>query len=907
MRSVLARLTSLWRNLVHRGRVERDLDDEMRTTLTLLVDEHLAAGVAPEEAERRARATLGAVEPVKEHVRDVRAGAQVEAVTKDVLYALRMLLANPGFTLVAVLSLGVGIGANSALFAVADALVWRTLPVPAPDQLHAVRIDSPLPAPQRFSSPLVDDLRRALPDPNGLAAMSRVARGRIEIDGGEPEPASIQLVSGDYFHVFGVPAALGRTISADDDSPGRARPVAVVSQAFWRRRLGSRPDILGRELTFNGAKVTLVGVAADGFAGPWLESPVDAWVPTAMQVDLHYAQNFSAESDTDPNQPWRTQRGISWLELVLRASRPDGAEAAALNAAFRPQLLESASHTMDDQQRRRFLGRRLVLQPYAHGSSNLRDRFRAPMFALMAMTAVLLLIACANTANLLLARASSRQREMAVRLSIGASRGRVIRQLLTESLMLGLVAAVVGVALAPIASDVLVRMTMGVDAGPLPFAVGIDGRVLAYTAALSLLTSTLFGLAPAWRATDLTVADALKSTSRNVQGGGRGRLTRALVVAQVALSLLLVVGAGLFLRSLQNLAALPLGFASEHVVSASIDPVLGGYRPGHLDALHARLIASAERLPGVQSASVAMCGLLSNCRSSTGGVHIEGYETQPGEDVTIQENYVGPKYFETVGMTLVEGRTFLERERTHPETVAIINEAAARRYFEGRSPIGRRFGEDQATIEIVGVVRDARVNTVREVVPPMAFYPLEPAIVTSTLDVRASGDPRALVESLRKAITAVDPRLPVERISVLADRAGTSLRQERLIARLTTVLGALALGLACLGLYGVLSYGVKQRTAELGIRFALGASRPAVLWAVLRESLVLVLAGAAIGVPLVLAMSQAIGALLYDVSARNPFTLAVSVGVLLVVGASAGYLPAWRASRIDPLIALRND
>lgn len=907
MPAVIARLASLWRNLVHRDRVERELDDELRATLAILVDEKVQAGVSREEATRQARVALGTIEPVKEQVRDARSGAQVETLLKDVRYAVRMLAAHPGFTVVAVLSLAIGIGANSAMFAVANALVWRSLPVPAPEQLHTVRIDSPLPAPQRFSYPLVENMRRSLPNVHGLAAMSRVARGRVEIDGGEPEPAVFQLVSGDFFSVFDVTATIGRSLTPDDDRTIGAHPVTVLSHAFWRRRLASRPDIVGRELIFNGARFTVVGVAAEGFNGAWLENPVDAWMPTAMQADLRYGQNFSSESDAEPNKPWRTQRGISWLELVLRAPRSDGREGAALNAAYRSNLLEDASHTNDEQQRRRLLGQRLVLQPYAHGASNLRDRFRAPMFALMAMTAVLLLIACANTANLLLARSSSRQREMAVRLSIGASRGRVIRQLLTESLILGILAAAIGLAIAPLTSDLLVRTTIGVASGPLPFAVGVDGRVLAYTVALSLLTSTLFGLAPAWRATDLTLADALKSSARSVQRGGRGRLTRGLVVVQVALSLLLVVGAGLFLRSLQNLTTLPLGFASEHVVSASINPILGGYQPGGLDALQRRLVERAERLPSVQSASVAMCGLLSNCRSATGGVHIEGYEPQPGEDVTIQENYVGPKYFETVGMTLVEGRTFEERERTHPETVAVINETAARRYFKGRSPIGRRFGEDTPNIEIVGVVRDARVNTVREAATPMAFYPLEPAIVTGTLEVRATGDPRGLVESLRKAIAGVDPRLPVDRIVVLADQAGTTLRQERLIARLTTVLGVLALGLACLGLYGVLSYGVKQRTPELGIRFALGASRPAVLWTVLRESLLLVLAGVAIGLPLVLGLSQTVGALLYDVSASNPLTLAVSVVVLLAVGASAGYLPAWRASRVDPLTALRND
>jgi predicted permease len=450
-------------------------------------------------------------------------------------------------------------------------------------------------------------------------------------------------------------------------------------------------------------------------------------------------------------------------------------------------------------------------------------------------------------------------------------------------------------------------MTIGVDSGPLPFSVGVDARVLAFTVLLSLLTSVLFGLAPAWRATDLTLADALKSTARSVHRGGRSRLSRSLVVVQVALSLLLVVGAGLFLRSLQNLVALPLGFQPDHVVSARILPRGGGYDHGRLPDLYRRLIESAEAIPGVQSASLAMCGLMTGCRSNVGGLTISGYESQPGEQVTLQENYVDAKYFETVGMRLTAGRNFEERDVTPTETVAIINEAAARRYFENRSPIGQHFGEEKANIEIVGVVADARVNAVREAVTPMAYYPLPPDLFAGALDVRTAGDPRAMVDALRKAIARVDPNLPIERVTMLTDQAGSTLRQERLIARLTTVLGVLALGLACLGLYGVMSYAVKQRTSELGIRFALGASRARVLWTVLRESLVLIAVGVGIGLPLVLAAAQIVGTMLFDVSPSNPATLAAAILLLLGVGALSGYLPAWRASRVDPLTALRHE
>jgi predicted permease len=915
---LLSRLSSLWRNLVHRDRVDRDLDDELGAMVSLLADENAGAGMTPDQARREARLALGGVESVKQRVRDARAGAGIDTLLNDVRYAFRMLAANPGFTVVVVLSLAAGIGANSAMFSVANALVWRSLPVPSPDQLHVARIQARLPVAQRFSYPMFESLREGFADPRGLAAMSRVARIRTHIvNGGDPEATSVQLVSGDYFRVFQVGPAVGRLFTPDDNRLVGGHPVAVLSHAFWRRRFDRSMDIVGRELTLNGARFTIIGVSAEGFAGTWLESPIDIWIPIAMQADVRYAQNVTA-GGADLSQPWMPQAGIQWLEIALRAPRPDGAEAAALNAVVRPRLLEAADRIRDERQRALFLDRRLVLEPFARGSSLLRDRFGSPLFALMAMAGVLWSIACANTANLLLARATNRRREMAVRLAIGASRGRVIRQLLTESLILGVLAAAVGLAVAPLAGELLVRMTIGANTGPLPFAVGVDARVLVFTAMLAVITSLLFGLAPAWRATDLAqhgstsgqpadvgLADALKSTARSVHRGGRARLTRSLVVAQVALSLVLIVGAGLFLRSLHNLVALPLGFEADHIVSAAITPRLGNYDVAQLPALHRRLVEHVEALPGVRSAAVAMCGLMTGCRSVTDGLVFTGYESQPGEQVALQENFVSAGYFDTVGMRIVAGRTFNQLDVDG--TVAIINEAAANRYFSGRSPIGQRFGEDKPTIEIVGVVSDARVNSVRDAAIPMAFFPMAPGVFAGTLEVRTAGDARPLVDSLRKAIAEVDPNLPVERVTVMVEQAGTTLLQDRSLARLTTVLGGFALALACLGLYGVMAYGVKQRTSELGIRFALGASRLRVLLTVLGESLVLVTIGIGAGLPLVLGASRAIGTMLYDVSATNVPTVVLSGLLLLIVGASSAYLPAWRASRVDPLTALRHE
>jgi predicted permease len=817
-----------------------------------------------------------------------------------------MLRANPGFTLVVVLSLAAGIGANSAIFSVANALLFRTLPVPEPHQLHTVVYRSRLPFAPRVSYPFFEKLRAGFPKPDGLAAMSRVVGMRMAFGSEEPQSARGQLVSGEYFGVLGLKAQLGRLLTAGDNREMGRHPVAVVSDGFWRQRLNASPDAIGKEVTLNTTRFTIVGVAPPGFIGVWLESPVDAWIPLMMQADVKYVQNFSA-SDADMLKPWIPQDGLRWLELVLRANRPDGQEAAALNAVFRPLLLQEADRIEDPQERKLTLDRSLALEPFAHGSSTLRAQFRTPLFALMAMVALLLLIACANTANLLLARAASRQREMAVRLSIGAGRARVMSQLLIESLLLGTLAAAVGLAIAPLASELLVRMTIGVSTGPLPFPVGVDMRVLGFTAIVTVLTSILFGFAPAWRATDLSLSEALKAGGRSVHSGARMSLSKMLVVAQVALSLLLAVGAGLFLRSFGNLSSLPLGY-EQHVIWASINPSIGGYQLAELPSLYQRIIERVEALPGVDSATVAMCGLMTGCRSSADGVVITGYTSQPGEQVVVQENRVGPRYFHTVGMQIASGRDFDARDIGNDAPIAIINEAMARKYFKDRNPIGERFGSDKPDVEIVGVVRDARVNTVREAAAPMAFYLLDstPGFV-GTMHVRASGDPEATAEAIRKALRESEPKLPVSRVTTITELASDTLRQDRLIARLTTVLGALALGLACLGIYGVMSYAVKQRTAELGIRFALGAPRARVLWMVFRESLLLMIAGVGIGVPLVIAVSRLIRTLLFDVSPSDPVIVAGGMVLLLAVGAAASYLPAWRASRVDPLTALRTD
>ena len=903
---MLARLRSLWRNLIQRDTVDRDLDDEVRAVFDILVDEKVRGGLSLEQARRAATIELGRQHAITQQVREERAGATLDAVIKDVRYGARMLRANPGFTFVVVLSLAAGIGANSAIFSIANAMLLRTLPIPEPENVHVMRFESRLATTPRASFQFFDRLRAGYPERDGLAGMSRVARMRLPGDGGEPQSAAVQLVTGEFFGVLRTVPQLGRMLTPDDNRTMGAHPVTVISDAFWRRRFNAAADAVGRDITFNGVRFTIVGVGPPGFSGVWLESPVDAWIPVMMQFDVKYTQNFSAEN-ADMLAPWIPQDGLRWLDVLARSSQPQQAE-AALNATFRPLLLEQVDSITDVQQRAMTLDRRIVLRPFGMGFSNLREQFRTPLYALLGMMALLLLIACANTANLLLARATSRQREMAVRLSIGASRARIIGQLLIESVLLGALAALVGLAIAPLVSELLVRMTIGVETGPLPFSVGVDARVVLFTAAVTLLTSFLFGFAPAWRATDLSLSNALKSSGRSTHQGAKLSLSKMLVVGQVALSLALAVGAGLFARSFNNLITQPLGI-EEQVLSVAISPSIGGYKVEELPSLYQRIIERVAAIPGVESATIAMCGVMTGCRSNSDGIQIAGYNPQPGEQVMFQENRVGPGYFTTVGMQMAAGRNFEAREIGSDAKIAIINETMARRYFKGRDPVGQRFGYDKPDeLEIIGVVKDARVNTVREDVPPMVFFPLDstPSYV-GTMQVRAAGDPALAGAAIRRALNELEPRLPVSSVTTIATLAANTLRQERLIARLTTVVGVLALALASLGLYGLMAYAVKQRTAELGLRFALGAPRARVLWMVFRESLMLVGAGLLIGVPIVLVASRLLGPMLFDVNPNDPVVIAIAMVVLVAVGAWSGYLPAWRASRVDPLVALRED
>ena len=864
--------------------------DEYGRELTLVfVDRYRHAAGRWDRARVWIEALAGVlVEAPREHGRMIR---------HDLGDAWRSLRQHALVTLTIVVTLALGIGANTALFSVLHATV-RSLPVRDADHLFTVNDRAHLakgPEGARLSGPMFDRLRQAAPRDVSVAAMSRGVARAYTRAADEPvtTPASLQLVSSSFFSVLGVPPALGRTWSDDSNASIAQEPEAVVSYGYWQRRLGGSPGVIGRSLTINGMPFTIVGVAPRGFAGVWLETPVEIWVPLTLQPAVKYTQSFSADG-ADLERPWLPQSQIWWLYVIVRS--PPHQVGSAIGA-FNASVTDLA---------RRDVG--LVLEPFARGLSRFRQQFSVPLFALTMMAALVLVIACANVANLLLARAAGRQREIAVRLALGAGRGRVLQQLLTESVLLVAMAAAAAILVAGWAGGLLVRTATAATDGPAPFATPIDLRVLGFTVALAFGSVLLFGLAPAWRATRLDLLTALRTGGRGTTGNIAARPARVLVILQVSLSLVLVTATGLFVRSFQNLLDVDLGVERVRQLSVSIDPRLSGVPSQELPGMYQRILDAVVVVPGVQSASLAMCGLQSHCALED-GFTVEGYRPRVNEDVAFRVNAVTTGYFSTVGMPIIAGRAPNESDLATAPKVAVVNRTLAATYFPHGHAIGRRFGLGTPDIEIVGIVEDSRVlSNIKDAAVPMVFVPLSQRPVTPrSLDVRTTMDPRQVIAPLRQAIAAAAPALPTEAILTMDERIRSSLGQQRLVMFLTSGFGALALGLAGFGLFGVLSHAVARRTPEFGLRMALGASQTHVLRGVLREAMSLILCGVLLGLPVVVLGGNVVATLFFGVSPHDWATLVTAVIVLVGVGSMCSAIPALRAARVDPIVALREE
>jgi predicted permease len=831
----------------------------------------------------------------------------MNAIIQDLRYAMRQLRKSPGFTAVAVVTLALGIGANTGIFTLVNAVLLKSLPVPSPEQLFLVRQRDRFAEQTRVSYPLYDRMLKAMPPAASLTAMTRVSDFYVGVEGSQPEITKGQLVSGNYFQAFETYPSLGRLLTPEDNRIIDGHPVAVISYGCWERRFGAAANVIGRELMVNGARFTVIGVAARDFFGIEPGKSPDFWLPLMMQSSLHYAQHYSKSASADPDKPWVLQDDITWLDLMVRATDRSklGNVAGVLNQLFSQDPRQKGIQATAQDQQAQFENQ-LELVPGGQGIEALQREFSQPLLVLTGMVGLVLLIACANLASLLLARATARTREIAMRLSLGATRSRLIRQLLTECFVLSIVGGLLGIVVAYWCDSVLPKWASG-GSQAIPLNLAPDARVLLFSILIVVTAAALSGLAPAFQAVRIDPIDGLKANAGGSSGTPHQRwsLRQALVVGQFALSLVLLVGAGLFVRTLRNFARVNPGFDRDHILTVWLDTNIRHYSHDQLLSFYQRVIDRTQALPGVRSASLAVCALASHCRNAS-DIQLPGTSHVVE---TPQTNAVSVGYFQNVGIPLLSGRAFVPADDEKAPHVAIVNETLANKIFAGRDSIGQRFGfagSSANEFQIVGIVADAQVNSIRENAPPMIYFPLLQAVVdVEDLDVRAIGDPASLSEQVRQVLKSSDPDLPIGSIGTLTEQVNSDLGQERLIERLTMIFGAVALALACLGLYGVTAYAVTRRTRELGVRLALGAMRSTVLWLVLRQMLILIGIGIAAGVFLSLTAARSVRSLLFGLSPYDPVTILGAAAVLAVVSIAAGLRPAWRAAKVDPMVALR--
>jgi len=907
---VISRLRALWNNVFRRKQLDSDFDEELQAYVELVSAERVQAGVDSEEAHRDVRREMGGVQQVIQNVRDVRAGVWLDRLVQDVQYGVRTLAKNPAFTLVAMATLALGIGANTAMFSLLDQVVLRLLPVSHPEQLVIVRETGNhygnTYGANTISWPMFEDLRD-----NNQVFSGMFCRFPAFVTlsyGDHPAQIPAQLVSGSYFPILGVGAALGRTIAPDDDAVPDSRPVVVLSYSFWRSYFDGDRTIVGRTIALNSNAMTVIGVAQPGFDGVELGNPAKVFVPIMMKTEM------TPHSDGLKDR----RRRLSWVTAYGRLKPGVSLEQAQLSLqplmhsilemeVQQPEFTRSAAAA----DRQLFLRNRVELLP---GSENgLREYMRKPLWLLVALTGAVLLLACANLANLLLARATAREREFAVRLAIGAGRARIVRQLLIESLLLSAAGAVVGLALAFLADRVLLRIYLPADAAaefvvsPIP-----DGRVLAFVVGVMLLTSLVFGLLPAVRGSRTEITLSLKDRSGALSAGGIS-LRRILVGVQVSLSLLLLFGAGLFVRTLRNLENLGPGFPTDHLLTFRIDPSLNGYSDEETKSFYERLNVNLQTMPGVTSVGFSSMPLLKGYAWQN-AILGKDFEGAPIEEQPVLSQ-IGPGYFATLGIPIIAGRAFTAQDEGPAKNNAVINESFAREYFPGRDPIGQRFGlvndmtPASPDTEVIGVIPDRKYRDLRETPPPQAYFPYFNGTHFRFMNVylRTQGNPRQIEDELRERMRQFDPHVPVVGLQTMNEQIGFSLRTERLVASLSGVFGGLATLLAVIGLYGVMAYVVMRRTREIGIRIALGALRSDVIAMVMREVFLLIGAGLAAGIVLALALADLIRSQIYGLSARDPLTFVGSAIVLTVAAGLAGFIPALRASSVDPTTALRQE
>jgi predicted permease len=812
-------------------------------------------------------------------------------VMHDLKYGLRTMLAQPGFTVIAVLTLALGIGANAALFGLLDKALIRTLPVERPDQLVAFVKDAGG-TPEVFSYPKYTALR----DHEALSGLIAYLQRpfSISIEGGHSDRVVGQVVSGNYFDVLGVEPALGRFFLPEEDRTPGTHPVVVISRRLWLRGFGGDPAAIGRAITVNGFRYTVIGVAPSEFTGTNRGGVNDVYVPTMMQARA---------TDPQRGRSMLANPNANWLRLIGRL-RP-GVTREQAQAALAIGAEESAGVTQDPRGQPRFANT-LMLMDGSRGHTDRVQDLSLPLMLMMGVVGFVLLTACANIANLLLARTSTRQKEMAVRLAIGANRWRIVRQLLTESTILATLGGGVGLLVASWVTGTLLGFEQPTSYVPRALDGGLDFRVLVFTAGLSFATAVLFSLAPSLYASTTDFGAALKRDTPE-RGGRpwRWSLRNGLVVTQVALSLIVLIGAGLCVKSLRALQAIDPGFEPARVVTASFDLGANVYDETRGRQFITDLSERVRHLPGVETVSLANVVAFSDLMWIS-GANPEGYQPRPGEMLAFDFNAVSPDYFRTLGMAPSRGRTFTGDDTADALRVAIVNEATVRRYWPGQDAVGKLLQRGPQTLEVVGVIPDTREKGLTVEPRPAIYLPLAQSYTPElTLHVRTAIDPRTLIEAVRREVQAIDPSLPLYNLRTLSEQRDGTLYAQRAVATMLTLFGLLALVVAAVGIYGVLSYGVTERTRELGIRMAHGARPRDLLGLVIAEGMLLTLLGLVIGVGGAFGLTRLIDRLLFGVSPTDPLTFAAIPLLLAGVALVACGIPAWRATRMDPLEALR--
>jgi macrolide transport system ATP-binding/permease protein len=807
---------------------------------------------------------------------------------QDIKFAARMFVKNPGFTLIAVLSLALGIGANSTIYSVVHAVLLRPLPVAEPEQLVALSA-------RAFSYPAYTDFRERNTAFSGLAAYS--TEDFSVNAGGQSEVIAGSFVSGNYFDVLGVIASRGRTFLQEEDRTTGTHPVAVISYNLWQRSYGGASDIIGKTISLNNQPLTIIGVAPQGFRGMTLTRAPEVWVPIRMLRPLATGELTRLNPE---------MRNWGWLSVIGRLKNgvsPEQAQAEvnAMTGALREAYPTETPST--------FAVRITPITAAATGSRSRADVVRF-VSILAAVVSLALLIACANVANLLLARASGRRKEIAVRLALGASRARIVRQLLVESLLLALLGGALGLLFGVWAMDALSIFALpgGISIGQL--GLGLSREMLGFTLLISIITGIVFGLVPALQASQPDIAATIKDQGAVYAHGRAGGVRSLFLVVQIALCLVLIIGAGLFIRSLQSALSINPGFETERLALASVNLGLQRYTETGAENFYRDTIARIKSLPGVEAASWATSPPLVPGASYMLSVTIEGYEPRAGEQPEAEFNFVSDEYFNTAGVQALRGRTFTEADNRGATPVVVINETMARRFFPDVDPIGRTIRVSREQRTIVGIVRDAKYHSLNEDATPYVYAPLNQSIAdvgleTLTLLVRTSGDPARVIDGVRGEIRAIDANLPISNVKTIRAHLGDALMAQRFGSAILSLFSLLTLVLASVGIYGVVAYLVGQRTREIGIRMALGADRGNILKLMMAKSIYPIVAGVGLGLGVAILLTRSLSNFLYGVSTTDPLTFALSALLLTAVALLASYIPARRATRVDPMIALR--